>query len=100
MITSTNVLGTVELKYERECLVLAARFVMNRTYRRYLASLILTVAILFVRLPGPTHAADNPIVIENQQAGTSQWQIPWGSAATDSGGQIKGYASAASVNKG
>ena len=43
-------------------------------------------------------SAQNPIVVENQQAGTSQWQI--GSAATDAGGQIKGYASATSVNKG
>jgi hypothetical protein len=47
-----------------------------------------------------TVSAQNPIVIENQQPGTSQWQIPWGSAATDVGGQIKGYASATSVNKG
>jgi len=39
-------------------------------------------------------------VIENQQPGTSQWQIPFGSAATDGGGQIKGYASDTSVNKG
>jgi subtilisin family serine protease len=41
----------------------------------------------------------NPIVLENQQPGTSQWQL--GSQnATDVGGQIKGYASATSVNKG
>ena len=45
-------------------------------------------------------SAQNPIVIENQQPGSSQWQIPWGSAGTDVGGQIKGYASATSVNKG
>jgi len=45
-------------------------------------------------------AQSNPIVIENQQPGASQWQIPWGFAATDVGGQIKGYASNASVNKG
>src|SRR6266487_578530 len=48
----------------------------------------------------PPPATDNPIVIENQQPGTSQWRIPWGSAATDGGGQIKGYASHTSVNKG
>src|SRR6266487_40806 len=48
----------------------------------------------------PPPATDNPIVLENQQPGTSQWRIPFGSAATDSGGQIKGYASATSVNKG
>ena len=51
-------------------------------------------------LPPMAAAQSNPIVIENQQPGASQWQIPWGSAATDVGGQIKGYASSASVNKG
>ena len=47
-------------------------------------------------------AAANPIVLENQQPGTSQWQL-WQSvyqAANDVGKQIKGYASATSVNKG
>src|SRR5689334_10088568 len=43
-------------------------------------------------------AVDNPIVLENQQAGTNAWQI--GPVATDTGGQIKGYASATSVNAG
>jgi uncharacterized membrane protein len=42
----------------------------------------------------------NPIVIENQQPGTSNWQISYNFTATDVGGQIKGYASATSVNKG
>src|SRR5256886_4812390 len=51
-------------------------------------------------LPTTTAAQSNPVVLENQQPGTSQWQIPWGSSATDSAGQIKGYASAVSVNKG
>src|SRR6266704_4554894 len=52
--------------------------------------------------PERAAAQSNPIVIENQQPGTSasQWRIPFGSAGTDGGGQIKGYASAASVNKG
>jgi N,N-dimethylformamidase beta subunit-like, C-terminal len=53
-----------------------------------------------IGLPATAAAQSNPIVLENQQPGTSTWQIPWGSAATDSGGQIKGYASATSVNKG
>jgi len=44
--------------------------------------------------------ADNLIVIENLQPGTTGWEIPSGTAANDSAGQIKGYASAASVNKG
>src|SRR5438876_10303746 len=44
--------------------------------------------------------AQNPIVIENQQPGSSQWQIPWGGVGSDAIGQVKGYASAVSVNKG
>src|SRR5256885_5539823 len=51
-------------------------------------------------LPTTTAAQSNPVVLENQQPGTTQWQIPWGSSATDSAGQIKGYASAVSDNKG
>jgi hypothetical protein len=43
-------------------------------------------------------AGSNPIVIENQQPGTSAWQIS--SVGSDAVGQIKGYASATSVNKG
>jgi len=50
-------------------------------------------------LPPATAAAQsNPIVIENQQPGTSQWFIS--KKGTDAVGQIKGYASATSVNKG
>src|SRR6266550_2489551 len=52
-----------------------------------------------ILLPPATAAAQsNPIVIENQQPGTSQWQL--GTRGTDAVGQIKGYASATSVNKG
>src|SRR5947208_2104164 len=51
-------------------------------------------------LPTTTAAQSNPIVLENQQPGACQWQIPWGPSATDSAGPIKGYASAVSVNKG
>src|SRR5881392_1180492 len=50
-------------------------------------------------LPPATAAAQsNPIVIENQQPGTSQWFIS--KKGTDAVGQIKGYAAATSVNKG
>jgi hypothetical protein len=48
--------------------------------------------------PANASAADNPIVTENQQPGTSAWEL--GTEATDAGGQIKGYASATSVNRG
>lgn len=40
---------------------------------------------------------DNPIVRENQQVGTSSWY--WEQRADDINGQIKGYASATSVNQ-
>src|SRR5439155_333178 len=46
----------------------------------------------------PGTSTGNPIVVENQQPGTNQWQL--GNAATDTGGEVKGYASATSVNKG
>lgn len=49
-------------------------------------------------LPAGASAADNPIVVENQQPGTTAWEL--GTEATDAGGQIKGYASTTSVNKG
>ena len=42
--------------------------------------------------------AANPVVTENQQPGTTQWQIT--KVGTDAVGQIKGYASATSVNRG
>ena len=42
-------------------------------------------------------AADNPIVIENEQPGSSGWQL--GLIADDATGQIKGYASATSVGQ-
>jgi hypothetical protein len=53
----------------------------------------------------PTHASPagaNPIVAENQQSGSAQWQIPNAGfqVADDVDNQIKGYASAVSVNKG
>src|SRR5438309_9446398 len=43
-------------------------------------------------------AADNPIVLENQQHGSSG--CFWSKAGDDATGQIKGYASATSVNQG
>src|SRR5437879_230524 len=48
--------------------------------------------------PPAVAAQSNPIVIENQQPGTSQWRLS--AKGTDAVGQIKGYASATSVNKG
>jgi hypothetical protein len=43
----------------------------------------------------------SPIVLENQQPGSTGWSMwPAGKPADDTGKQIKGYASATSVNKG
>jgi N,N-dimethylformamidase beta subunit-like protein/IPT/TIG domain-containing protein len=44
-----------------------------------------------------TLAVDNPIVLENQQPGSSDWF--WSKVGDDATGQIKGYASAISVNQ-
>src|SRR5579864_3025851 len=47
---------------------------------------------------GAAATTANPIVVENRHTGTTGWQL--GRTATDAVGQIKGYASAPSVNKG
>jgi hypothetical protein len=64
------------------------------------ASLVLSAVVGIGLLPQPAKAQSNPIVVENQQTGTSSWQIPWGAQGSDATGQIKGYGSAPSVNKG
>src|SRR5258706_6291428 len=68
--------------------------------RLLLILLLLTGAAL--QFASPTAAASNPIVVENQQSGTDQWQIglPGYTRSNDSASQIKGYASATSINKG
>ena len=67
------------------------------TYR--LAGLLLAVLALVMILPASTstQAADNPIVLENQQPGSSAWM--WTKMGDDVNGQIKGYATATSVNQ-
>src|SRR5438477_1934490 len=62
------------------------------------SGLCLSAAVGIGLSPATAAAQSNPIVIENQQPGTSQWRI--GTRGTDAVGQIKGYASATSVNKG
>ncbi len=67
-------------------------------------SAALLVLVIFARhgTGSLLYAADNPIVIENQQPGSNQWQLglPGFATADDNNQQIKGYASAVSVNKG
>jgi hypothetical protein len=66
---------------------------------RIISSLSLIGALIL--LVTPAHGqSSNPIVVENQQPGTSQWRIPFSAVGSDAVGQIKGYASAASINKG
>jgi muconolactone delta-isomerase len=63
------------------------------------AALLAVLVVCFAAAsPPPGAQAANPIVTENQQPGTSAWEL--GTEATDAGAQIKGYASATSVNKG
>jgi hypothetical protein len=64
-----------------------------------LAACVLALAFA----PSPAAAADpNPVVLENQLPGTSAWRLGQGGArvADDANGQIKGYASRTSVDKG
>lgn len=66
-----------------------------RTKRGALAALWLaTMFPLFAA------AQSNPVVVENQQPGSDAWNIEWGFAGNDIQNQVKGYASATSVNKG
>src|SRR5262249_17325377 len=72
---------------------------------------LLLLLVTAVCSPGPAvpdaqaagTSTSNPIVAENQQPGSGEWQIPNNSGtavADDTNNQIKGYASAASVNVG
>src|SRR5690242_11849227 len=56
-------------------------------------------AILVLTATTGIATAQNPVVTENQQAGTTSWQI-LKNVGSDAVGQVKGYASATSVNKG
>src|SRR5260370_24063261 len=76
-------------------------FRVSMTFRRRLASALRTtpvVATLVVGVPAGVAAATNPVVAENQQPGSSGWKL--GSlVADDVTQQVKGYASATSVNQ-
>ena len=58
---------------------------------------LLGVFLIFVLTLVSPGAVDNPIVLENQQPGSSSWM--WSKMADDTNQQIKGYASATSVNQ-
>src|SRR5438552_378556 len=70
-----------------------------------LASLLpaaLSSGILPSPFLGARAQAANPIVVENQNPGSDQWQLygPGKQVSSDSAGQIKGYASSPSINRG
>jgi hypothetical protein len=58
----------------------------------------LTLLLIVLIVPLVPAWGQNPIVIENQNQGSTNWNI--GDSGTDAIGQIKGYASAVSINKG
>ena len=77
----------------------------RRELLRLAAALGLTVPAIEALLathPQTARAAENPIVAENRLAGTDTWALdrPGFRTANDTAGQIKGYASATSVNIG
>src|SRR3982074_2814566 len=58
---------------------------------------LLGVLVVVALAPASPLAVDNPIVLENQQPGSGNWM--WSKLADDTAQQIKGYASATSVNQ-
>ena len=66
-----------------------------------LLSRVVALALLALAF-APSAQAANPIVTENQQPGTTNWQLgrPGFQTANDTSKQIKGFAAAPSVNKG
>jgi hypothetical protein len=87
LITSQSRIHTLD-EAQRE-----GKFMKRIAYRMFLT---------YVASIGALAQTSNPIVLENQQPGTSQWQLnisPY-LVADDVNKQIKGYASATSVNKG
>jgi hypothetical protein len=65
-----------------------------------LSTLVVGLLASAIALPAPlaVAAADNPVVTENQQPGTSAWQLS--QTADDVNQQIKGYADTTSVLQG
>src|SRR5213594_3585720 len=66
--------------------------------RRIVVTALLSLFVWAATAPASSPlAADNPIVLENQQPGSTGWL--WSPGGDDATGQIKGYASATSVNQ-
>ncbi len=65
---------------------------------RLKVSLWLSAVFLFTAALQTAHAGQNPIITENSNPGTSEWHLSRWSSDTEM--EIKGFASATSVNKG
>lgn len=78
------------------------RFPGRRCLAAVAVPLALMLALFTACTGGGQGKTSNPIVTENQLAGTDAWQLgrPGFSIGTDEEGQVKGYASLTSVNKG
>src|ERR1043166_3747681 len=68
-----------------------------RRRRRRMIGVLLGLFLAIALMPASPAAVDNPIVVENQQPGSSS--LMWSKNADDVNQQIKGYASATSVNQ-
>jgi hypothetical protein len=65
-----------------------------------LAALVALVGLSVANAPDPAVPPLNPVVVENQQPGSDAWQIGRPGYSVSDDGQIEGYASATSVDKG
>src|ERR1700681_1984691 len=65
--------------------------------KRRMTGALLSLLLVVALTPASPLAVDNPIVLENQQPGSGNWM--WSKLTDDTAQQIKGYASATSVNQ-
>jgi hypothetical protein len=75
---------------------------MTPTRLRLAVAMVVVVGLGALTALPVRSQTSNPIVIENHQPGTGEWQIPTAGSrlANDTNNQIKGYTSAVSVTKG
>src|SRR3954447_5148318 len=69
-----------------------------RPARLCLLMLAVLIAVAPVEVAGPARGASNPVTAENQKPGTSSWHVT--KKSDDVHRQVKGYASATSINRG
>src|SRR2546428_8749424 len=75
------------------------KMLLRRTVRSLVVSLLVSAATVPVVPAAPAAGADNPIVVENQQPGSSGW-LTGSLISDDAVGQVKGFGSANSVKPG